>query len=220
MRHWYATPAAIVVLLTSLNVDAAGAAPWAFRAHALTSDYTKNSNDANVSGVALLELDAGAGLQAAFEVAVSPRFSWELSAGSLGLDATSGFSRLVPISFDPLVLERQVTMSDAGTLELRPLTAALLFRAPLGRLTLSIGPLAGVSFFDAPADLPDRDAELTYGGKVGADVRLGSGPWAVSVEVRHLQIVHEGTDRDLYRDIGLQTVAVGFSYGSLNRPQL
>lgn len=211
MRHRYATLTTLALVLCCS--PAAHSGPWILRSHGLASDYAKTSTDSNISGTSFLELSGESGLQMALELRGDRRFGWELSAGQLGIDAASGFSRLVPVSFDPLVLEEQVTRFDAGTIALRPLTAALLWHAPLGRLDVYIGPLAGVSFFDVGADMPDRDPELTYGGKVGADVRLGEGAWAVSVELRHLQVVHDAVERDLYRDIGLQSVGLGLSYG-------
>ena len=216
MQHRNTT---LTILALVLCCHAAHSAPWILRGHGLASDYAKTSTDSSISGTSFLELSGESGLQVAFELRGDRRFGWELSAGQLGIDATSGFSRLVPVSFDPLVLEEQVTRFDAGTIALRPLTAALLWHAPLGRLDVYIGPLAGVSFFDVGADMPDRDPELTYGGKVGADVRLGQGAWAVSVELRHLEVVHDAVERDLYRDIRLQSVGLGLSYGFPNRPK-
>jgi hypothetical protein len=177
------------------------------------SDYTKTSTDSSLSGSAFRELSAGSGFQAALELRRNRRFGWELSASQVDIDVVAGFRRLVPVSFDPLVLEEQVTFFDAGPIALRPVTAALLVHAPLGRIDLYVGPLVGVSFFNVDGDLPDRDPELTYGAKAGADVRLGHSKWALSIDLRHLQIVHETLERDLYRDIELQTIGVGLSYG-------
>ena len=204
---------AIFALLLGGTAGAAGAAPWALRSQLLTSDYTKRSNDSSVSGLAFLELSAEQGFDLAFEYRPRRAVGWELSVGQLAIDATPGFSRLVAVSFDPLVLEERVTLGERGTIALRPLTGALLFHLPAGRhLDLHVGPLLGVALFDVDGGLPDRDPEFAYGGKVGAEVRLGQGPWALSAELRHLQVVHEGVERDLYRDIGLQTVGFGMTY--------
>jgi len=179
----------------------------------LESNYSKTSTDSSISGTSFLDLSAGSGFQAALEYRRHRFLGWEFSAGQLDIDATSRFSRLVPISFDPLVLEEQVTVSDLGTIALRPVTVALLFHVPAGRLVdLYLGPLLGVSIFEVNADMPERDPEATYGGKLGAEVQLGRGNWALAIELRHLQIIHEGVEHDPYRDIGLQTVAVGLSY--------
>jgi hypothetical protein len=43
-------------------------------------------------------------------------------------------------------------------------------------------------------------------------VRLAGSPWAAGVEVRHLEILHDTLERDLYRNIQLTTVALGVSY--------
>jgi hypothetical protein len=187
-------------------------ASWVLRGHGLASDYTETSTDSSISGTSFLELSAQTGFQVALERRSGRRLGWELSAGEVDIDAVSGVRRLVPVSFDPLVLEEQVTRFDAGPLALRPVTAALLVHAPLGRFDLYIGPLAGVSFFGVGRDQPDRDPEFSYGGKAGVDVFLGRSNWALSIDLRHLQVVHEAQERDLYRDIGMQTIGVGLSY--------
>jgi hypothetical protein len=41
----------------------------------------------------------------------------------------------------------------------------------------------------------------------------------LSIDLRHLQVVHERLERSLYRDIGLQTIGVGLSYRFPQRRQ-
>lgn len=203
----------LALLLGASTTRTATSAPWVVRGHALDSDSTKTSTDSNISGTSFLDLSTGSGFQAALEYRRSRFLGWEISAGQLDIDTTVGFRRLVPISFDPLVLEEQVTIVDRGTIALRPVTVALLFHVPAGRLVdIYLGPLVGVSLFDVGAEMPERDPEATYGGKLGAEVQLGRGNWALGLELRHLQIIHDGVERDLYRDLGFQTVAVGVSY--------
>jgi hypothetical protein len=212
----------IIALITTLilgSPSATHSASWVLRGHGLSADYTKTSTDSSVSGTSFLELSAQSGFQVALERRSGRRLGWELSAGELDIDVVSGHRRLVPVSFDPLVLEEQVTLFDAGPIALRPVTAALLVHAPLGRFDLYIGPLAGVSFFGVGRDLPDRDPEFTYGGKAGVDILLGRSNWALSIDLRHLQVVHERLERSLYRDIGLQTIGVGLSYRFPQRRQ-
>jgi hypothetical protein len=208
------TPRLATLALLLCGIAGAGrAAPWTVRSQLLTSEYTKRSTDSSISGISFLELSAEQGIDLAFEYRPRRAVGWELAVGQLAIDASPGFSRLVAVSFDPLVLEERVTLGDRGTIALRPLTGALLFHLPAGRhLDLHVGPLLGVALFDVDGGLPDRDPELAYGGKLGAEVRLGQGPWALSAELRHLQIVHEGVERDLYRDMGLQTVGFGVTY--------
>ncbi len=213
MRYPFTKVVTLALLLGASTARTATSASWVVRGHLLESDYSKTSTDSSISGTSFLDLSAGSGFQAALEYRRHRFLGWELSAGQLDVDATSRFSRLVPISFNPLVLEEQVTVTDLGTIALRPVTVTLLFHAPAGRLVdLYLGPLLGVALFDVPADMPEREPEATYGGKLGAEVRLGRGNWALGIELRHLQIIHEGVERDLYRDIGLQAVAVGLSY--------
>lgn len=187
--------------------------PWMIRAQAMTSDYTKTSTDSNISGTNFLELSASSGFQIALEFRPRPRLGWELAVGQLTLDAKSGFSRLVPISFDPLVLEQEVTIHDRGTLNIRPLTLALLIHTSMDRrFDAYMGPLIGATFYDANIDMGDRDPEPAYGGKGGAEMRLRDSAWSVGIEVRHIEIVHDTLDRDLYRNIGLTTAGIGLSY--------
>jgi hypothetical protein len=211
----------VTVLLATQLLGLPGAvhsATWVLRGHGLWSDYRKTSTDSSIGGTSFLELSARSGFQVALERRSGRRLGWELGVGELGIDAVAGFRRLVPVSFDPLVLEEQVTLFDVGPIALRPVTAALLVHVPLGKLDLYLGPLAGVSFFGVGHDLPDRAAEFTYGGRAGVDVLLGRGNWALSVDLRHLQLLHETLDRDLYRDIGLQTIGIGLSYRLRGNP--
>jgi hypothetical protein len=202
----------ILLAATALPLPAS-AQRWTLRGQALDFDYRETGSSSAISGTSFLELEGGSGLQASAEYRRSRRIGWEVAAAQLDLDTTAGFTRLVPISLDPLVLEPQTTLTGRGTLRLRPLTGALLVHPPVGeRLDLYLGPLLGVTFFSVGDEADDRDPELTYGGKLGAELRLGDGRWGVGLEVRHLQIDHESTERDLHRDIGLQTVGFGVSY--------
>jgi opacity protein-like surface antigen len=213
MRHPFMRLVLLALLLSASTARAADLTPWVLRGQALESDYEKTATDSSISGTSFLDLSSGSGFQAALEYRRNRVLGWEVSVGQLDIDATSRFSRLVPISFDPLVLVEQVTVSDLGTIALRPVTAGPLFHFPAGRLVdVYLGPFLGAAIFDVNADMPERDLELIYGAKLGAEVQLGSSNWALGIELRHLQVDHETLERDLYRDIDVQTLGVGLSY--------
>ena len=186
---------------------------WTLRLQASAADYSRTQRNSYGLGVTYFELSDGRGFNVAGEYRVRPRFAWEASFGQLALDAYYRSARVYPISFNPLVLGEETTVSDSGNLTLQPLLIAALFH-PLrqNRVDVYGGPVVGLVLFDVDvADLQERDPELSYGGKVGVVVRLGS-RWSDSLEGRHLEVVHESLERDLYGDLGLTSASLGLAY--------
>ena len=203
----------VVICLFAPSIVQALSNRWSVRGLALGADYTKKASDSSVSGTSYLDLSGGPGFQLGVEFRPRSRAGWELSAGELTFDATSKVGRVVPISFDPLVLEERITVVDTGELVVRPITLGVLIHSSTARaFSVYGGPLIGVALFDVNVDGGERDPELLYGAKVGADVRLGRGAWAAGVEARYVEIAHDTHEHDLFRDLELTTLGVGLVY--------
>ena len=212
-----ANPLLVVALVIASTCGAAHAAEtaqgWSLRGQAMSTDYEAHDLDSSISGTSYLDLSGDSGFQLAAEYRGRPRIGWELSAGEVVLDSLSRSGRIVPISFDPLVLEEQITVTGRGSLAVRPIAAALLLHPWLARrVDAYAGPTIGVALFDAQGDARERDPEPLYGGKVGVEVRLGTGRWSAGLELRHLEILHERLERDLYGNLGLTTAGLTVSY--------
>lgn len=193
--------------------------PWTLRASLLGTDYQKRLVTEYFGNSTELVLDGGVGLEIAAEYRPNRIIGWELSLSRLDVDATQrSFTNRV-ISFDPFVIRRELLFEDDGTFRIEPIAVALLFH-PLRarRFDLYVGPQVAWVLYNVDVDgAQDRDPEPGFGGKLGAELRLGEdSPWSMALELRHLQIPHEGTDRDIYTDIGIQTAAlvVGYHVGS------
>lgn len=204
---------ALVIASACGPAHAADASRWSLRGQALATDYEAHDRDSSISSTGYLDLSGDSGFQLGVEYRGRPRVGWELSAGEVVLDTTSRVGRFVPVSFDPLVLEEQITVTGRGSLAVRPIAVALLVHPWVGRrVDAYAGPTAGVALFDPEGDARERDPEPLYGGKVGVEVRFGSGPWSGGLEVRHLEILHERLERDLYGNIGLTTAGITLAY--------
>jgi hypothetical protein len=82
---------------------------------------------------------------------------------------------------------------------------------------LYLGPqIAWVSYDVDVPEAQDRESEFAYGAKLGAELRLGSSPWSVGLELRHVETLHELIEHDLYGNFGIDTAAlvVGYRLGT------
>jgi hypothetical protein len=209
--------AASLLLVLSIGTAPAWAQPerWTLRAGLLGTDYHKRLSASYFSNATEIVLDGGTGLEIAAEYRPNRTIGWELSLGRLAVDTSLRELTTRVVSFDPFVVRQEVTFSSEGHFRIEPIAVALLIH-PLRarRFDLYVGPQVAWVRYNVDVDgAPNRDAELGFGGKLGAEMRLGEGsPWSVALELRHLQITHEGTDRDIYSDIGIQTAALVFGY--------
>jgi Outer membrane protein beta-barrel domain len=202
--------------LAAASPAAAEPGRWTLRGRALATDYEKRLVSGSLSGRTELDLDGGSGVELAAEYRSSPRVGWELSVGQLSLD---GDLRLVStrlVSVDPFVLEDVTFFRDHGDFVLRPVAVSFLFH-PLGegerRFDLYLGPqVAWVSYDVDISSAQDREAEAAYGAKLGAELRLGSSPWSVGLELRHLETLHEAIEHDLYGTLGIDAAALMLAY--------
>jgi hypothetical protein len=208
---------ASLLLLISISTAPAWAQPerWTLRAGILGTDYHKRLATEYFGNVTELVLDGGAGLEVAAEYRPNRIIGWELSLGRLDVDATRRDFVTRVISFDPFVSRIELRSEDNGDFRIEPIAVALLFHPlPARRFDLYVGPQVAWVLYDIDVDgAQDHDPEPGYGGKLGAELRLGEGtPWSVALELRYLQIPHKGSDRDIYTDIGIQTAALVFGY--------
>jgi hypothetical protein len=204
-----ATPfryALVLLGLLVLSVPVRAAGPWVVRVEAGSSDYSSRTFSSSLLGFEELTLDGGTGFGVAAEYRSSPRMGWELSLSQIDLDADSRH-----VEFHPNPVQ---TASDSGTFSLRPLAVAFLIHpAAESRLDFYLGPqLSWVDFqidVDGP---PDRDSELAFGGKIGAELALGNSPWSVGASYRYLETQHEGVEHDQYTGIRLNLISATLSY--------
>lgn len=204
----------LLVLLLGAAPAVAQPEKWTLRAGILGTDYQKRLVTGFLSGFAELELDGGTGFEVAAEYRPNRTIGWELSLGRLSLDATRRDFVTRAISFDPLVIRTELQSEEEGKFRIEPIAVALLIH-PLRarRFDLYVGPQVAWVRYSADVEAADREAEPGFGGKLGAELRLGdSSPWSVALEIRHLQIPHDTLEHELHTDIGIQTAALVFGY--------
>ena len=207
---------ALLLLVVSISTVPAWAQPerWTLRAGLLGTDYQKRLVTGGSLGYDELVLDGGTGYELAIELRPSQHIGWEFSLERLNLDAhLRGFANR--FSGNPPTFHSELVFESDGGFRIEPIAAAFLIH-PLRarRFDLYVGPQVAWVLYDTSVDgVPDRDAEPGYGGKLGAEMRLGEGsPWSVALELRHLQITHEGIEHDIHHDIGIQTAALVVGY--------
>jgi hypothetical protein len=191
--------------LLALSAPSRAAGPWTLRVEGGTTDYSSRTFSSYLLGSTELSLDGGKGFGVAAEYRPGPRTGIELSLSRIDLDADS---RQVEFHPNPILIA-----SDSGTFSLRPVAVTFLFHPSQGRLDFYLGPqLAWVDFQIDVNGLPDRDAELAYGGKLGLELALGNSPWSAGVTYRYLDTQHEGIERDQYTGIRINLVSAALSY--------
>jgi hypothetical protein len=206
-----------LLLVTAMAAAAPAVAEpgrWTLRGRALATDYKKRLVSGTQSGRTELVLDGGSGLELAAEYRSSPRVGWEVSVGQLSLDGDLRVVATRLVSVDPFVLEDVTLFTDHGDFVLRPVAVSFLFH-PLGerRFDLYLGPqVAWVSYDVDISSAQEREAEAAYGAKLGAELRLGSSPWSVGLELRHLETLHEAIEHDLYGTLGIDAAALMLAY--------
>lgn len=214
------TQAAMLTLgiLLATGVAAQAETPrWTLRLRTLASTYEHEFVSAYTT-TTYLDVEDGHGFEVSAEIRPRQHFGIEISAGRLDLDARLRVTRLQPVSFDPLVLREVTLFTSDGDFSIQPFSVAFLYH-PLNqdRFDLYAGPALAWVRYDVGVDgAQDRDAEAGYGVKLGGEYRFGRSPWSVGIEYRHLELLHEATDRDLYGDIGLDVGAlvVGYRFGA------
>lgn len=179
---------------------------WSLRAGVTVTDYERHLAASTLSATQRLDLDGGSGPQVGFELRPSRRLGFELSAAKLDLDAHDIVTRVVPISFDPLVLGEETLRESSGSYTLKPLTLAALFHLfPDRKVDVYLGPQLGRVTFSNDLDLGRREPEMAYGAKGGVEVRFGDGPWGAALDLGYLEIEHDSTDHDLFGNLALTT---------------
>ncbi|HEX3130352.1 MAG TPA: outer membrane beta-barrel protein [Thermoanaerobaculia bacterium] len=191
--------------LLALSAPGRAAGPWTFRVEGGTTNYSSRTFSSYLRGSTELRLDGGQSFGVAAEYRPGPRTGIELSLSTIDLDAESRSFELRPNAV--------LVASDSGTFSLRPLAAAFLFHPSRGRLDFYLGPqLAWVDYQIDVDGLPDREAELAYGGKAGLELAIGDSPWSVGASYRYLDVQHEGVERDQYTGIQLNLISAALSY--------
>jgi hypothetical protein len=210
-----------LLLLVTAGPSALVAEPsrWTFRVSGLGTDYEKDLGYSYFSSTSRLHLGQGQGYEFAAELRQNRLLGWELAISQLELDARYTVTQLRPVSFDPLVFREETTFSSTGDFGIQPISLGLVLH-PLERrhFGLYIAPqIAWVRFDPNIEGAQEREEELAFGGKIGAEFPLGTSPWSLGLELRHLEIQHESLDRDLYGNMGLDVGSLVFSYrvGSL-----
>src|SRR6266545_3620277 len=204
----------VVPALVGSTASEAAAADWAVRLEGLRSYYSSRTFTSYFSGSNELTLDDGNGFSLAGEYRANRWLGLELSWSQIDLDASWRSFETRPISFNPLVLSQVTIASDSGVFSLRPLTFGVLVH-PLrrGRLDLYVGPeLSWVEYHIGLTGPPDRDSELAIGGKVGLEAELGRSPWSAGVAYRHIEVQHEGMERDQYTGLGVGALSAVLTY--------
>jgi hypothetical protein len=184
------------------------------RGRGLVTDYEKRLVSGFSLGRTELVLDGGSGFELAAEFRPRPRFGWELSVGRLSLDGDLRIITTRLVSVDPLVLQEETLFASEGDFELQPIALSFLVH-PLreGPVDLYLGPqVAWVSYRVDVPEAQDRESEPAYGAKLGAELRLGSSPWSVGLELRHLETLHEQIEHDLYGNFGIDIAALTLAY--------
>lgn len=214
MRFQKALYAAVILMTMSATVPASAQSQWTLHLRGLASDYTRESRIGYFSSTTEFDLDRGKGLEIAAEFRPSPRVGLELSASRLRLDAQYRLFDTRPISFDPLVYETREISSDSGYFDLEPIALGLLFHPwRERRVDFYVGPqIAWTRFNIGVEGVAGREPDFTYGGKIGAELRLGDSPWTAGLDFRHLQVAHDATDRDIHANIGINVLALGVGY--------
>ncbi|HKH44308.1 MAG TPA: outer membrane beta-barrel protein [Thermoanaerobaculia bacterium] len=205
------------LLLAGFAAIPAAAEPtrWTMRGRALVSDYENRFTTAYFDNRTELDVDQGLGLEVAVELRANQRVGVELSAGRMSFDAALRNIRTVPgPSTNPREFQEIVTFSDEGDFVMEPIALSLLFHVLRDRpLDLYLGPQAAWVRYDIGVEgAQEREAELAYGAKLGAELRLGGSPWSLGLELRRLQTIHESTDRDLYGNLGVNIAALSLAY--------
>ena len=216
LKQTRAAMLAFGVLLFAGVIARAETPRWSFRLRTLSSS-TEHQFVSAASSTTYLDIENGSGFEASAEFRPRERVGIELSAGQMKMDAALRVTRLQPISFDPIVLREVTIFSSDGDFTIEPLSLAVLFH-PLrqSRFDLYLGPALAWVRYDITANgAPDRDPEPGYGAKLGAEYLFGRTPWSVGVEYRHLELLRDGVERDLYNDISLDvgSLVVGYRFG-------
>lgn len=186
---------------------------WTLRGRVLATDYEKHLVSSFSSGRTELVLDGGSGLELAAEFRPSPRVGWELSVGQLSLDGDLRTIVTRLVSVNPTVLEEVTIFESSGDFVLRPIALSFLFHPLRDRpFDLYLGPQVAWVSYDVKVSAQDRESEPAYGAKIGAELRLGSSPWSVGLELRHLETLHEQVEHDLYGNLGIDTAALTVAY--------
>lgn len=205
------------VLLVAAVAAQAESPRWSLRLRTLSSNLEHEFVSA-ASSTTYLNVEDGSGFEASAEFRPRERVGIELSAGQMTMDAGLRVTRLQPISFDPVVLREVTIFSSNGDFTIKPVSLAVLFH-PLrqSRFDLYVGPALAWVHYDISVDgASERDPEPGYGAKLGFEYLFGRTPWSLGVEYRHLELLRERTERDLYGDIGLDvgSLVLGYRFGS------
>jgi len=187
---------------------------WTMRGRALVSDYENRFTTAYFDNRTELDVDQGRGLEVAVELRANQHVGVELSAGRMSFDAALRNIRTVPgPSTNPREFHDVVIFSDEGDFVMQPISLSVLFHVLRDRpVDFYLGPQAAWVRYDVGVYAPEREAELAYGAKLGAELRLGGSPWSAGLELRRLQTIHESLDRDLYGNIGINIAALSLAY--------
>jgi hypothetical protein len=203
--------------LAVLPTVSAAAEPtlWTMRGRALVSDYENRFKSSYFENRTELDVDQGRGLEFAIELRPNSHVGVELSVGRMSFDADLRNIRTEhdPSSSNPRDFRDVVTFSDEGDFVMEPISLSVLFHVLRDRpLDFYLGPQAAWVRYDVGVEAQDREAELAYGAKLGAELRLGGSPWSLGLELRHIETIHESQDRDLYGSIGLNAAALSLGY--------
>lgn len=206
-------------LVLFLTAVAAAAEPprWTLRLRGLSSNYDHQFVTSYLA-TTYFNVDNGSGFEVAAEFRPRQHVGWEISAGRLNFDGRLRTTQLRPISFNPLVLQEETVFTSQGDFGIEPVSLSLLIH-PLrgGHFDFYLGPqVAWVRFNVDVEGAQPRDSEPGYGAKLGGEYVFGESPWSVGLEYRHLELLHETLDRDLYGNIGLDigSLMVGYRFGS------
>jgi len=202
--------------ITALPTVSVAAEPtlWTMRGRALVSDYENRFTTAYFDNRTELDVDQGRGLELAIELRPSQHVGVELSAGRMSFDADVRNIRTERgPSTNPREFHDVVTFSDEGDFVMQPISLSVLFHVLRDRpVDLYLGPQAAWVRYDVGVEAQEREAELAYGAKLGAELRLGDSPWSLGLELRHIETIHESVDRDLYGNLGLNIAALSLAY--------